>query len=74
VYRGINKRGERGKGERADRKRAELLIKELYCILYKLLGRYFHSRKIDLCMETGPPAHNTINFFWVYIEMLPPLS
>jgi hypothetical protein len=23
-------------------------------------------------MKTGPPAHNTLNFFWVYIEMLPP--
>jgi len=50
----------------------ELKGKELYCIIYKLLGGYFHSRKIDLCMETGPPAHNTVNFFWVYIEMLPP--
>jgi hypothetical protein len=53
-------------------KELELKGKELYCILYKLLGRYFHGPKIDLCMETGPPAHNTINFFWVYIEMLPP--
>jgi hypothetical protein len=62
----------RANSKRAELKGKELIVKELYCILYKLLGEYFYSQKNDLYMKTGPPAYNTLNFFWVYIEMLPP--